>query len=152
MSYDIKQVIVMRTDLNMRKGKMIAQGAHASMKVFFDLMRPVAYHHHDESLQMLEYIMDIYQGPARKGQEPVLDRRDMAAWKEGKFAKITVKATSEEQLMDLHQQALDAGLPAALITDAGLTEFGGVPTNTCIAIGPAKSEEVDKITGELKLL
>lgn len=35
-----KQVIVMRTDLKMRKGKMIAQGAHASMKVFFDAMLP----------------------------------------------------------------------------------------------------------------
>lgn len=32
----VKQVIVIRKDLNMRKGKMIAQGAHASMKVFFD--------------------------------------------------------------------------------------------------------------------
>jgi len=29
--YRTKQVIVMRKDLNMRKGKMIAQGAHASM-------------------------------------------------------------------------------------------------------------------------
>lgn len=27
----MKQIIAMRTDLNMRKGKMIAQGAHASM-------------------------------------------------------------------------------------------------------------------------
>lgn len=27
----IKQVIIIRTDLNMRKGKMIAQGAHASL-------------------------------------------------------------------------------------------------------------------------
>lgn len=27
----MKQIIVMRTDLNMRKGKMVAQGAHASM-------------------------------------------------------------------------------------------------------------------------
>ena len=27
----MKQMIVMRTDLNMRKGKMIAQGAHASL-------------------------------------------------------------------------------------------------------------------------
>ena len=26
-----KQVIVLRKDLNMRKGKMVAQGAHASM-------------------------------------------------------------------------------------------------------------------------
>src|SRR5271157_6246907 len=31
-NYSVKQVIVMRKDLNMRKGKMIAQGAHASMK------------------------------------------------------------------------------------------------------------------------
>jgi len=31
-----KQVIVMRKDLNMRKGKMIAQGAHASLKVLLD--------------------------------------------------------------------------------------------------------------------
>ena len=33
---NVKQVIVLRKDLNMRKGKMVAQGAHASMKVFFD--------------------------------------------------------------------------------------------------------------------
>ena len=32
----VKQVIVMRKDLNMRKGKMIAQGAHASMRVLLD--------------------------------------------------------------------------------------------------------------------
>ena len=31
-----KQVIVMRKDLGMRKGKMIAQGAHASLKVLTD--------------------------------------------------------------------------------------------------------------------
>jgi peptidyl-tRNA hydrolase len=34
----IKQVIVVRKDLNMRKGKLAAQVAHASMKVFFDRM------------------------------------------------------------------------------------------------------------------
>ena len=28
---DVKMVIVMRTDLNMRKGKMMAQSAHAAM-------------------------------------------------------------------------------------------------------------------------
>ena len=31
-----KQVIVLRKDLNMRKGKMVAQGAHASMKAVLD--------------------------------------------------------------------------------------------------------------------
>ena len=31
----MKQAIVLRKDLNMRKGKMIAQGAHASLKALF---------------------------------------------------------------------------------------------------------------------
>ena len=35
----IKQVIVMRNDLNMRKGKMVAQGAHAS--IMFLVMRHI---------------------------------------------------------------------------------------------------------------
>lgn len=152
MSYDIKQVIVMRTDLNMRKGKMVAQGSHASMKVFFDLMRPVIYHKSDGKVETMEYILDIYQEPNRKGAKPFLDRREMAEWKEGKFAKIVVAATSEDQLLDLYQQAQDAGLPVALITDEGYTEFNGVATNTCIAIGPANKTEIDKITGDLKLL
>jgi PTH2 family peptidyl-tRNA hydrolase len=37
----VKQVIVMRKDLNMRKGKMVAQGAHASMKVMMEKMRTI---------------------------------------------------------------------------------------------------------------
>src|SRR5262245_5559289 len=37
-----KQVIVMRKDLGMRKGKMIAQGAHASLKVLIDAGAPDA--------------------------------------------------------------------------------------------------------------
>jgi PTH2 family peptidyl-tRNA hydrolase len=32
-----KQTIVLRKDLNMRKGKMIAQGAHASMRAILML-------------------------------------------------------------------------------------------------------------------
>ena len=33
----VKQVIVMRKDLNMRKGKMIAQGSHASVNAILNL-------------------------------------------------------------------------------------------------------------------
>lgn len=33
-----KQVIVLRKELNMQKGKIATQVAHASMKVFFDRM------------------------------------------------------------------------------------------------------------------
>jgi peptidyl-tRNA hydrolase, PTH2 family len=34
----IKQVIILRKDLNMRKGKMVAQGAHASLDAAIEAM------------------------------------------------------------------------------------------------------------------
>jgi peptidyl-tRNA hydrolase len=55
-------------------------------------------------------------------------------------------------LIAVHLAAQTAGVRSSLITDAGLTEFAGVPTNTCVAIGPAWNEKVDAITGALKLL
>jgi PTH2 family peptidyl-tRNA hydrolase len=118
MSEELKQMIVMRKDLNMRKGKMVAQGAHASMKA------------------LVENLSD----PRIK------------QWLAGPFAKIAVSVDSEEQLMSVLGKARAAGLITALITDAGRTEFNGVPTNTCIAVGPATNEDLQPITGDLKLL
>ena len=125
-----KQVIVMRKDLNMRKGKMIAQGAHASLKVLLDRGRAV----------------DGDQAYTIALTEP------MAAWLTGRFTKVCVSVTSEAELEAVLQRATDAGLPCAMIVDAGHTEFHGVPTRTCAAIGPAWAEDVDAITGTLPLL
>ncbi len=52
----------------------------------------------------------------------------------------------------MYAKAKKAHIPCALITDAGRTEFGWVPTNTCIGIGPYFCEDIDKITVDLKLL
>lgn len=116
--HEQKQVIVMRTDLNMRKGKMIAQGAHAAVMATFN-----AGQLDDRVLRWLMYGMK----------------------------KITVQVGSEAELMEIADKALAAGLHCELVRDAGLTEFKE-PTYTCCAIGPNKSEDIDKITGELKLL
>jgi len=70
----------------------------------------------------------------------------------GKFKKVCVSCNSEKELLELYDTAKKLGMPCSLITDAGLTEFGGVPTRTCIAIGSYYSEEIDKVTGDLKLL
>jgi len=65
--------------------------------------------------------------------------------------KIAVKVSNEKALTELDEQAKEMGLPCALIVDRGLTE---IPPNTvtCLGIGPAPAERVDKITGKLPLL
>lgn len=73
------------------------------------------------------------------------------AWISEGQCKVAVKVKSEEELLDLERRAKALALPCALIVDKGLTE---VPpgTTTCLGIGPAPAEEVDKITGLLPLL
>ena len=126
---EAKQVIVMRKDLGMRKGKMIAQGAHASLKVLTDRRRAVD-----------EHAFTFELTPA------------MAAWLCGRFTKVCVSVDSETALDAVVERARAANVPVALIVDAGRTEFHGVPTKTCCAVGPAWTDEIDAITGELPLL
>ena len=128
-----KQVIVMRKDLNMRKGKMIAQGAHASVAT---VLSTIVYK----------------EGREFKSKIKVAENSPMYAWLKWRFTKICVSVDSEEALLAICDAAKEAGLIAELITDAGLTEFDGVPTHTCCAVGPGWADEVDKITGHLPLL
>ena len=129
----IKQVIVMRTDLGMRKGKMIAQGAHASIAF---LARGLQYGDENNNIVWCEIPLT----------------RNEWNWVRGIYTKICVRVDSEEELLAVHKAAEDAGLGSYLITDNGLTEFNGVPTNTCCAIGPDLSEKIDPITKHLRLL
>lgn len=73
------------------------------------------------------------------------------AWLDGRFAKICCRVDSEEELLAIHEKASQEGLEVHLIMDSGKTEFHGVPTNTCLAIGPEEASRFDAITGELKL-
>ena len=72
------------------------------------------------------------------------------AWTGEGQCKIAVKAQTEEELLELERKAKELGLPFALISDRGLTELPP-GTITCLGIGPAPSNEVDRITGELDL-
>ena len=126
----MKQVILMRKDLKMRRGKEIAQGSHASMAFIIRKGYPYKY--------------DMANGVASWDG-------DVGTWLSGGQTKICLQIHSEEELMELFQKAEDAGLRSHYITDAGRTEFNGVPTKTCLAIGPNRSEDIDKLTGHLKL-
>ena len=133
---DIKQVIVVRKDLHMRRGKEIAQGCHASMKAIMDMTE-----HGDDQILKCKYwhLYTPYDSP-------------LDIWLNGIFTKICVSCDSEAELLKYYTLAKLNKIPCSLITDNGLTEFHNVPTNTCIAIGPYYSDKIDEITGHLKLL
>jgi len=146
---EVKQVIVVRRKyphpknegefVKVRTGKIIAQACHASLKIFFDRMEKVYWGDRESPNSDNEYDWVSELTP------------EMEAWKEGAFTKVCVYVDSEEELLEIVRLSEQAGLPTALITDSGRTEFNGVPTNTCCAIGPAMSSKIDVITGELPL-
>jgi PTH2 family peptidyl-tRNA hydrolase len=127
----VKQVIVVRKDLKMRRGKEIAQGSHASIAW---LTRRI----------VSEMDSNRVTGGIHFSQE----EKD---WMEGIFTKVCLQVDSEQELRDIHRRALEAGLESHLIIDSGLTEFNGVATPTCVGIGPDDGEKINAITGNLKL-
>jgi len=123
---NVKQVIVIRRDLKMRRGKEIAQGAHAAMMWLSERLARFLY-----------------------GKVMLSDEEQ--EWMSGTFTKVTLQVDSEEALLDVFNRARAKGLTAHLVTDSGKTEFDGVPTKTCCAIGPHKAEKIDEVTKDLKL-
>lgn len=132
----IKQMLIIRKDLNMRKGKIAAQAAHASLGIFFNMMKenPVITNEDGSHTFTLK-----------------VDNPFMYNWMMGHFRKIVLYVESEQELFDIHQKAQNAGLPCILIRDAGFTEFDG-PTYTAVGIGPDDFDKINPITKDLKTL
>lgn len=117
--FKYKQVIVLRADLEMSKGKIAAQAGHAAVSAAEEARK--RWH-------------EWWSGWLEEGQR-----------------KIAVRVDSEEELLELEKKAKELQLPSALITDRGLTELPP-GTKTCLGIGPAPSDQVDEVTGNLRLL
>ena len=79
------------------------------------------------------------------------DKKIVNAWRDQGMPKIVLKVKDEKELRSYFQQAKDAGIVAALITDAGRTVIAP-GTKTCVAIGPENADKVDAVTGKLPLL
>lgn len=133
----MKQVIVIRKDLNMRKGKMVSQGCHASSEICMQLAS----------------LSSPWAPGLTLGELYEKHINWFRQWQtQHAHAKICVSVDSESELLDLYKKAVEAGLPCALVQDIGKTEFNGVATYTALAIGPAPSDLLDPLTGHLKLL
>jgi len=148
----VKQVIVMRTKYpddkagvrGLRTGKLIAQGSHASLSF---MTRRIQRHAQRGFLSRCgSFLLSLFGCGQSIWTEEELE------WMNGGFAKICVYVETEAELLDIYHKAYDAWLEVHLITDSGHTEFGGVPTNTCLAIGPHQEEMIDPITRRLPLL
>lgn len=123
-----KQVIVVRRDLAVRKGKFIAQGCHAS-------------------LAFLTRRLDL-----SKSSPFLLPLSDVEiSWMQNSFAKVCLKVNNLDELLQIRDNAVKAGLECHMIVDSGRTEFHGQPTTTCLAIGPDYADRIDPITGHLEL-
>lgn len=82
-----------------------------------------------------------------KVKDPIVWR----AWHGEGAKKVILRAGSLDELLDLKKRAEDLGLACRLIVDRGLTELEP-GTVTTLGIGPAPSQEVDRVTGRLPLL
>jgi len=127
----VKQVIVVRKDLNMGDGKLAAQVSHASQA----------------------WAMQTIKALLSGAPHPMCISPQEIEWMDGTYTKVVLAVHSEEELMAIYEKGMrgPAHPPCYLITDLGLTQFKGIPTKTCLALGPDDSEALDKITGHLKL-
>lgn len=135
-----KQVIVMRSkfpDANgklvgVRKGKFISQGCHASLAFLTDVARR----------GLFAFLWNAWC---------CFWDKEVWAWMTTSFAKVVCQVETEQELRRLHEEAIKLGLRSHLVIDSGRTEFGGIPTVTALAIGPAESSKIDLVTGKLEL-
>ncbi len=114
-----KQVLVIRTDLEMGRGKVAVQVAHAAVSA----------------------------ANVAKRSRPNWYK----SWISGGQAKVAVRISSLDELIQLRDSAAGTDIPYYLIEDRGLTQVQPV-TITCLGLGPAPSPMIDHLTRDLKLL
>ncbi|KAJ1332938.1 peptidyl-tRNA hydrolase [Batrachochytrium salamandrivorans] len=115
------EVLLVRTDLEMTKGKAAAQCCHAALAV--------------------------YQSAQEKSTKT---REWIKAWKKYGQAKITLKCPDEATMLAIQAEARILGLPAKSICDAGKTQIKA-GSRTVLAIGPAPADLIDKVSGKCRL-
>jgi len=118
-----KMVLVVRQDLGMGVGKIAAQVGHAVLGAYQNVLET-------EDIKLKEAMFN---------------------WEECGQAKIVLKIKNKEEMLAVNKKAKESGLNTYLVCDAGRTqiEAGSI---TVLAIGPANSAEIDKVTGHLKLM
>lgn len=117
--------VVARESLNAMKGnrgKLAAQAGHAYLHAYWDMEDRVGWNGDPE--------------PYRAS---------------GRATKVCLVVDTVEELQALYE-AYRPICGVSLVVDAGLTCFEGVPTTTCLGIGPIRAEDVKENLSTLKVL
>ena len=125
-SYKSKQMIVMRRDLRMRKGKIAAQAGHACVEA---TLMALAREGRLDQVRVTPNQSWVYLEDEGTPSTP------LSRWFD---AGVAVRGR-------------EAGFAVALVRDAGYTEFHGEATYTCLAFEPLAPEQIDPLTGDLPL-
>ncbi len=128
----VKQVIVVRRDLKMRPGKMAAQVAHAAIKVILD--------------------RGAFVGVSKRNFFIPQVTEEMKYWMAESFTKIVLSVQTEADINKLEEKAKYFNIPHAVMIDDGWAEYHAEKEVTCIALGPAESDTLDKLTKDLPLV
>lgn len=117
-----KMIFVVNMDLNMGRGKQCAQVAHASLGLYLQIQESGS---EEEKMRVQSWIS--------MGQK-----------------KIVVRGNNLQHMKTIQEEASRANLPNFFVTDAGCTQIAP-GSKTVLAIF-GESEQLDKITGSLRLL
>ena len=124
---DLKQVILIRRDLRLKRAAVAAMAAKASC----------------------EFLLDNDDSERGDALQVKLTRQE-AEWLRGSGTRIILGVSSEETLRGLMFKAEVAGLNCNTITRN--REDEDYEETLCGAIGPDESDRIDEITGNLKLI
>jgi PTH2 family peptidyl-tRNA hydrolase len=117
----MKQVIILRTDLNMSAGKAAAQASHASLMAF---------------LQVAQKYPKKIEEWFKTGQGKII----LEVNSEDELKRIYTLLTDDEAGKDI----------CYLVRDSGLTELKGMEY-TALGIGPFDKDYINRFTKHLKL-
>ena len=117
----MKQVIILRTDLNMSAGKAAAQASHASLMAFLSVAQ--------------KYPQKIEEW-FKTGQGKII----LEVNSEDELKQIYNKLNDDDTCKDIHY----------LVRDSGLTELKGMEY-TALGIGPFDKAFIDQFTKHLRL-
>eukprot|EP01065_Artemidia_motanka_P040441 TRINITY_DN5078_c0_g1_i1.p1 TRINITY_DN5078_c0_g1~~TRINITY_DN5078_c0_g1_i1.p1 ORF type:complete len:241 (+),score=51.73 TRINITY_DN5078_c0_g1_i1:53-724(+) len=126
----MKMVLVVRKDLGMGTGKIVAQCCHAAVDVV-------------EEVQQRRQHVAV--------QRAAVWRQWLREWRCQGQTKVALRVDSEEGLLAVRRAARAGSLPCSVIRDAGRTQIAA-GSLTVAAVGPAPAAAVDCVTGRLKLL